>query len=118
MEKVWVYFNVRTKTFSVRSKGKVIAHTDEVWLCDARFKVSEAGRQRVLATGHKNVHAYVVGYLLNPATKNHFDTNACARYNPRETATFVDVGYGTPVRSSTFVHMTVKDGKPVIGYML
>lgn len=117
MEKVWVYFNVRTRLFSVRCKGKVVAHTDHIVLADARFRVSEAGRQRVLETGHKNVHAYVVGYTCDHQCLG-LDGLYQARYNPKQTTTFVDVLTGEPVRSSPFVEMSVVDGRPVIGYML
>lgn len=116
MKKVWVYFNVRTRTFSVRCDGKVIDHTDHVVLCDARFRVSEAGRQRVLETGHKNVHAYIVGYLCE--NMHGLVTDSHARYNPQNCENFVDCYTGQPVRSAPFVEISVKDGKPVIGYTL
>jgi len=61
--KVFVYFNVRKKCWSIRHKGKVIAHAASVALDAIEFKVSEKGRQRVLKTGVKNVHAGVVGLL-------------------------------------------------------
>lgn len=41
--------------------GRVVAREHNVVLAWATFKVSEAGRQRVLRDGVKNVHAYVVG---------------------------------------------------------
>ena len=66
--KVAVYFNLHKKTFSVKAleganKGRVVFHSDNVTLTDAIFKVSEAGRQRVLQEKRKNVHAYVIGQL-------------------------------------------------------
>jgi hypothetical protein len=61
--KVFVYYNLRKKCWSVRHKNKVIAHANSVALDDVEFKVSEKGRQRVLKTKHKNVHAGVVGIL-------------------------------------------------------
>ena len=64
--KVYVYFNLHRKCFSIKAleganKGRVVAHRDDVLLFDATFKVSEAGRQRVLRERKKNVHAGVVG---------------------------------------------------------
>lgn len=64
--KVFVYFNLHKKVFSVRAmegenKGRVIAHTTTVELRDAVFKVSQAGRERVLKEKRKNVHAGVQG---------------------------------------------------------
>ena len=61
--KVFVYFNLRKKCWSVRYKGKVIAHASSVAIDNAEFKVSEKGRQRVLKSGVKNVHAGVAGFL-------------------------------------------------------
>jgi hypothetical protein len=64
--KVFVYYNLHRKIFSVRAlegpdKGRVVAHRSEVSLTDVVFRVSEAGRQRVLIERCKNVHAGVSG---------------------------------------------------------
>jgi hypothetical protein len=64
--KVFVYFNLHKKLFSVKSlegpmKGRVVAHRNYVSLDNVTFKVSEAGRRRVLAEQRKNVHAGLVG---------------------------------------------------------
>ena len=50
MKKVFVYRNLHKKCYSVKDwkTKKVIAHVDNIFLKDAVFKVSEAGRQRVL----------------------------------------------------------------------
>ena len=68
--RVFVYFNLHKKCLSVKalegeSKGRVIAHADSVELVNATFKVSQAGRQRVLRERRKNVHAGVVGTMTN-----------------------------------------------------
>ena len=42
-------------------KGKVIARRHRVLLTSCKFVVNEAGRQRVIKEGRKNVHAFVVG---------------------------------------------------------
>lgn len=54
-----VYRNLHKKCYSVSYNGIVIMHTTRIIADNATLFVSEAGRQRVLATGHKNVHAYV-----------------------------------------------------------
>ena len=69
MQKVLVYFDLHRKTWSAKAlngpnRGRVIAKSDYILLKDAVGKVSEAGRQRVLATRRKNVHAGIVGELL------------------------------------------------------
>lgn len=71
--KVFVYWNLHKNLWSVKSlegfhKGKVIARLSSVNLKNCIFKVSEAGRQRVLQT--KNVHAGVVGYLTEDIFEN------------------------------------------------
>lgn len=63
--KVFVYYNLHKKCWSIRHKGKVIQHADQVYLKDVKFKVSEAGRQRVLKEKRKNVHAGVEGLLIS-----------------------------------------------------
>lgn len=64
--RVACYYNLHRKCFSVKAlegpmKGRVIKHADEVVLTNVTFKVSEAGRERVLREQRKNVHAYVIG---------------------------------------------------------
>lgn len=64
--RVFVYYNLHKHMWSVKAlegehKGRVIAHRDWVILQNCRFKVSQAGRQRVLREKRKNVHAGIVG---------------------------------------------------------
>ena len=64
-----IYFNLHRKCYSVRAeegsqKGRVIAHATRLSAQEVTPKVSEAGRQRVLAKGRKQVHAYLQGDLL------------------------------------------------------
>lgn len=66
--RVFIYWNLRRKCFSVKAmegpdKGKVIDHVRYFEMEDVTFKVSEAGRQRVLRERRKNVHAGLVGKL-------------------------------------------------------
>lgn len=62
--KVFVYRNLNQNCWSLKMmeghhKGKVVAHAEDVMLINAVFKVSEAGRSRVLKERRKNVHAGV-----------------------------------------------------------
>lgn len=99
--KVFVYYNLHKKLWSIKAlegpmKGKVISHSDQVVLRDAVFKVSQAGRNRVLTEKRKNVHAGVVGYtttIYNP--KN--EVSIIVTYNPYKYNTFVNVFDSTPV---------------------
>ena len=101
MIKVYVYFNLRKKVFSIKAlegymKGKVIKYADKnelILIKEATFKVSEKGRQRVLQEHRKNVHAGIQGYMLvqNKKEKN-VDIHKLkeAYYNPYLVKTFVD----------------------------
>jgi len=62
MKRVQVYYNIRRGDYSVRQSGRVIDHVTAITLRDVRFKVAPAGRDKVRATGVKNVHATVSGY--------------------------------------------------------
>jgi hypothetical protein len=61
-KQVKVYRNLKYKgLFSVQFEGLVVAHLATVQLVGVTFKVTETGRQRVLASRQKNVHAYAIG---------------------------------------------------------
>lgn len=68
--KVFVYRNLNKKCWSIKAKGNhgvadvVIAHADKVMLSNCEYRVSQAGRKRVLEQRRKNVHAGVQGNLL------------------------------------------------------
>lgn len=71
-KEVKVYRNLTRKPgvwYSIVQNGKVVAHSEFVLLFDVKFEVNEAGRQRMLKSGHKNVHAYAVG---KPSKQEHF----------------------------------------------
>lgn len=59
-----VYRNLHRKCWSVRHRGIVRSHCEMVTLGNVTFRVSEAGRQRVLRERRKNVHAVVRGTLV------------------------------------------------------
>jgi hypothetical protein len=88
-QKVKVYFNLHKMVFSVKDQktGLVIGHTPVISLEGCEFKVSEAGRQRVLKEGRKNVHAYVTGYYVSDQEGTETEK---AYYNPRTVKTFID----------------------------
>lgn len=85
---VEVYRNLTKGCWSVRDAKTrlVIDHKDELTLANCAFKVSEAGRQRVLKEKRKNVHAVVKGLLLDWAPDWDFDIPV--RYNPYESPFF------------------------------
>ena len=58
--KYYIYRNLTTGGFSVKYKGTVVARTDFLIAFAPTFKVNKKGRQRVIKSGQKSVHAYVV----------------------------------------------------------
>jgi len=87
-KRVYVYFNLHKKCWSVRQSGRIVNHTDNVMLKDCRYLVGQAGRKKVLEEKRKNVHAGVSGYLVD----NIPNVPACAgevTYNPYKHKTFV-----------------------------
>jgi hypothetical protein len=127
--KVFVYFNLHQKVWSIRAedgqyRGKVLAHARQVHLTDVVFKVSEAGRQRVLAEGRKNVHAGVSGELVGvfgTVGRRRYPVSlpvayrdevfvpmpdeAGVSYNPHKDGSFVRRSDGAPVSHATDVRM-------------
>jgi hypothetical protein len=60
-----VYYNLHKHTFSVTYENKVIIHADYVKLGDVEFRVRRGGQERVKKEKSKNVHAFVIGTLLD-----------------------------------------------------
>jgi hypothetical protein len=144
--RVEVYWNARVRAFSVRENAfgrgkKVVGHAERLLIRDATFSVAEAGRRRVLETGHKNVHAYIRGELQAVEWQETFvyghrycdnwtkgDTAYAAvarkrlgtevRYNPRQNTSFVDIdlaGNVTGARTeSEMAYLRRVDNKPII----
>jgi hypothetical protein len=87
---VRIYFNLHKKKLSVQTKvngqWKVVAHLEDAYLRNAKFKVSEAGRQRVLKQKKKNVHAFIIGTLVSGIQSN--KPFLSVRYNPYEVDQF------------------------------
>lgn len=111
---VFVYFNLIRKCFSIRdvATGRVLDHKNELIIRYATFKVGQGGRERVLRTKHKNVHAGVKGFLM-PYQEPVGDTVQIT-YNPYKHKTFVELGTDRPVLQSGKCHFKVVDGKPVV----
>ena len=114
--KVFVYFNLRKKCFSIKAlegpnKGRVVAHRDAVLLFDATFKVSEAGRQRVLRERKKNVHAGVVGQWFDDVDSVTHDRvmryGSAITYNPYKYDSFVHYYGEHPIKTGRLVALAV-----------
>jgi len=82
-----VYRNLHRKCWSVRHRGIVRSHCEAVTLGAVTFRVSEAGRQRVLRERRKNVHAVVRGTLVAYGDVAEDGTLEVV-YNPYNSGTF------------------------------
>lgn len=108
-----VYWNLHKHLYSVRSAetGRVVAHTHgPIVLADATFKVSEAGRQRVLSEGHKNVHAVVRGRVAT-ATDSTADPIEVS-YNPYKGPHFYERPTGLPMHAAATVTLDTAHTQP------
>lgn len=100
-QQVEIYKNLHNGLFSIRQNGLVVAHVESFSLIDTSFKVSKAGRQRVIREKKKNVHAFICGKLLdvnNISKDNHtFEQmafNNRLSYNPYRAGCFVHLKQG------------------------
>ena len=92
------YFNLHKKVFSLRNtKTRLVdGHAHSIFLLNPVFKVSQAGRSRVLTEKRKNVHAGIQGYVSD---KNFYTPllDEMSKYN------FVEVTYN-PYKYDSFVN--------------
>tara|TARA_R110001592_G_scaffold114429_4_gene314284 strand:+ start:1308 stop:1700 length:393 start_codon:yes stop_codon:yes gene_type:complete len=111
-----VYYNLRKKLFSVRIKGKVKHHNDNVVIYNPRFVVQEGGRQRVLKTKQKNVHAFVRGSWVGNVGLDFEHNLERAYYNPYKCNSFIDYVTQEKVSEAEYAWLTTDSGKPIIWY--
>jgi hypothetical protein len=102
--KVFVYRNLRKQTFTIRDLDSgQLTDAEEVWLVDAKFVVSQAGRLRAIREDRRNIHAGVVGTLSSPpAAPVRCDVRV--RYNPRRGPYFTTTG-DQAVHQSAVAHL-------------
>lgn len=109
-----VYRNLNKKCWSVQHRPgmglqgwRVLMHINAMLCTNVTFKVSEAGRQRVLSTGRKNVHAYactdsIYVYDSEPAIADWEEIT----YDPRQHMSFINIDTKQPVSSAKSVLLT------------
>lgn len=101
-ERVMVYYNLHKHTFSIQKSGIVFFHADFVKLKDVEFRVRKGGREKVNMEKKKNVHAFVIGTLVDfcqyPCEKLPFDSEGeVVTYNPYKHDSFVIKATDEPV---------------------
>lgn len=99
-----IYFNLHKRLFTIQTKRpngwRVSHHAEAVTISLPRFKVSEAGRQRVLRQKRKNVHAFIEGELSTLDWSAFAEDMEGISYNPYKAGTFVNRENGQPVFSA------------------
>jgi hypothetical protein len=109
-KKVMVYYNLHKHTFSVTYDGKVIMYADYVKLGDVEFRVRQGGKEKVRSEKSKNVHAFVIGKLLDYCEYPCDDlptptSNKVVTYNPYKFDSFVYKDSEEPVYRANEVDM-------------
>jgi len=115
-KRVMVYYNLHKHTFSVTYKSKVILHADFVKLSDVEFRVRQGGKEKVRTDKSKNVHAFVIGTLVDycqypcPNIPEESNDNIVT-YNPYKYDSFVYKSNEKPVYTAKEVDMINKKNK-------
>lgn len=111
-KRVYVYWNLHRKCFSIRQGTRVVKHTNNVCLKDVKYLVQPAGRAKVLREKRKNVHAGLSGYYVNsvPVPAISIDVT----YNPYKFETFVETEYYQPQEWSEYAYLERVCKKPTI----
>ena len=109
-KRVMVYYNLHKKTFSVQYRGRVMMHADYVKLKDVEFRVREGGKEKVRQEMRKNVHAFVIGDLVDyckfPCENLPPESNdKVITYNPYKYDTFVKIDTEEPVYNANEIDM-------------
>ena len=109
-EKVMVYYNLHKHTFSIQKGGLVMAHADYIKLKDVEFRVRPGGRKKVNIEKSKNVHAFVIGTLIDfceyPCTEIPLEpVGEVVTYNPYKHESFVIKDTNEPVFNAKEVDM-------------
>jgi len=102
-----VYFNSIKKIWSVKRPGYPVEHHKMFVMRNPKFRVSEAGRQRVLRTKQKAVHAVVTGHMLEDVSICLMETwTKQVSYNPYKNSTFIEKLTGLPISSAEYAWFT------------
>jgi hypothetical protein len=113
MMRAFVYWNIHRRCYSVRVRGRVVAHVPSLTVSGAVFVVQPGGRARVLREGVKNVHAGIRGLVTcgEPAP------SAAGRrvsYDPRRFASFFFVDTLEPIHAADLVIALTVDDRPAV----
>ena len=104
------YYDLHKRTFSVTYKGLVMLKADYLRLSDVEFRVRQGGRDKVLNDKRKNVHSFVIGYLVDYCSYPCADipsepNNNIVTYNPYKYNSFVMKDTEEPIYQAGVVKM-------------
>lgn len=102
-----VYYNLHKHCLSIMLKGKVLEHSSEFFLKDVEFRVSQAGRSRVLREKRKNVHAFVCGHRDEGWPIDQLERKVT--YNPYKYKSFVYSDTKKPVYKAKWAGVIGRD---------
>lgn len=113
-QRISVYKNLNNGLFSIKDpkSGLVVAHGENFVVVNGEPFVSETGRQRVLDSGVKGVHAWIKGYYGGEADKwpdGVWDVEAY--YDPFKTKVFINKETGESIGKEDFLF---RDGKAFV----
>jgi len=109
-QRVKVYYNLHKHTFSVQKNNIVVLHADYVKLNNVEFRVRQRGMEKVRQEKSKNVHAFVIGNLVDyckyPCDEIPEEpTGNIVTYNPYRFDSFVYQDTELPVYNATEVDL-------------
>lgn len=110
-QRVQVYRNLNRPgtTYSIRDKktGLVLGHAKHILLNNCIFRVNQVGRQKVVETKHKSIHAWVEGHfgVIHAGDDDLFSKGPTVRYDPYKDESFVYVESGEPIHSAGVVYI-------------
>lgn len=108
---VRVFKNPQRGCYSIMQNGRLKASAKQIRLGGAVFLVRESGRQRMLREQRMNIHAYIVGRLLDYAHPENDDKRIGALrgrnayYNPYRYGSFVDRETEAPLKAADLVQL-------------
>jgi hypothetical protein len=107
---VRVFKSLKHGCYSIVQDGRLRASAREVRLREVEFRVREAGRQRMLRDGRRNLHAFAVGRLLDFVHPDETRTlgemsGRPIHYDPYRFAHFIDLETLEPVKGADLVQL-------------
>ena len=108
---VRVFKNPSKGCYNIMQGGMIKASARQIRLKDAEFLVRESGRQRMLENNKRNIHAYVVGELVDFTHPDESDraleliAGRNAYYNPHRYSSFVDRETESPLTTANVVQL-------------